>query len=244
MDPIKEAFQKIKKDIDILKEEFDYLKKNLLENREKMIELCEIIKNLSEKKEIYSIDKQTNRQTNIPTHNQTIQHINSTTPTDFSTDSTHINVLKPQNLGISTGNEGVPTNRQTDKQTNQQTDYLSKSVHNPPKNSIDNTTQFLESLDDLKKELRLKFKRLTEQEFLVFSTLYQLTEQEGEIDYRTLSKKLNLSESSIRDYIGRLIKKGIPVEKIKINNKNISLSISKNLKKIATLPTILQLRGI
>ena len=63
-------------------------------------------------------------------------------------------------------------------------------------------------------------------------------------DYKTLSKRLNLTESSIRDYIGKLIKKGIPVEKIKLNNKNIQLSISPNLKKIASLSTILQLRGI
>ena len=48
----------------------------------------------------------------------------------------------------------------------------------------------------------------------------------------------------LRDYIGRLIKKGIPLEKKKINNKIIHLSVSKNLKKIASLSTILQLRDI
>jgi hypothetical protein len=53
-----------------------------------------------------------------------------------------------------------------------------------------------------------------------------------------------LTESSIRDYIGRLIKKGIPLDKVKINNKTIHISISQNLKKVATLPTILQLRAI
>ena len=82
---------------------------------------------------------------------------------------------------------------------------------------------------------------------LIFSVLYQLEEeqgQEGHSDYRTLAKRLNLTESSIRDYIGRLIKKGIPVDKIKVNNKNIQLKISPNLKKIASLPTIIQLRDI
>jgi len=59
-----------------------------------------------------------------------------------------------------------------------------------------------------------------------------------------LQKKLNLTESSIRDYVRRLIKKGIPIDKNKINNKNIQLSISPNLKKIASLNTILQLRDI
>jgi predicted transcriptional regulator len=99
----------------------------------------------------------------------------------------------------------------------------------------------LDSLDSLKKEIRLKFKRLTDQEILVFSTIYQLEEEIGEVDYKMVSQKLNLTESSIRDYVGRLIKKGIPVDKNKINNKTIHLSISKNLKKVASLPTILQL---
>jgi biotin operon repressor len=66
----------------------------------------------------------------------------------------------------------------------------------------------------------------------------------SEVDYKSLSERLNLSESSIRDYIGKLINKGIPVEKKKINNKSIQLSISQNLKKIATLSTILTLRGL
>jgi DNA-binding MarR family transcriptional regulator len=115
---------------------------------------------------------------------------------------------------------------------------------NLPFDSIINAAQILNSLDNLKKEIRLKFKRLTEQEFLVFSTIYQLSEEKGNTDYKNLSEKLSLTESSIRDYIGRLIKKGIPVEKTKINNKTIHLSISPNLKKIASLPTILQLRAI
>ena len=79
---------------------------------------------------------------------------------------------------------------------------------------------------------------------LIFSLIYQLEEEKGHTDYKTLSEKLKLTESSIRDYVQRLIKKGIPVEKTKINNKNIQLKISRNLKKIASLSTIMQLRGI
>jgi len=74
--------------------------------------------------------------------------------------------------------------------------------------------------------------------------MYQLDEETGHSTYKSVSEKLGLTESSIRDYVSRLINKGIPVEKNKINNKNIHLSISKNLKKIASLDTILQLRGL
>ncbi len=79
---------------------------------------------------------------------------------------------------------------------------------------------------------------------LIFSMIYQLEEEKGAPDYKTIAIKLKLTESSIRDYVGRLIKKGIPVEKEKINNKTIQLKISNNLKKIVNLPTIMQLRDL
>ena len=113
-----------------------------------------------------------------------------------------------------------------------------------PQNPIDDAAKILDSLDSIKKEIRLKFKRLTSQEMLVFSTLYQIEEEKGSIDYKALSQRLQLTESSVRDYVGRLIKKGIPVEKKRINNKTILLSVSSNLKKITSLSTIIQLRDL
>jgi hypothetical protein len=41
-----------------------------------------------------------------------------------------------------------------------------------------------------------------------------------------------------------MINKGIPIHKNKINNKKITLSISPDLKKIASLPTIIRLREL
>jgi len=216
MEQLKEAFFKVKQDIDFLKKEILILNEELIETRKSLIEVCEILKN------------------SIPAHNPLIPAHSSTIPTDNSPEK----ALNNQNLGISTGNGGVPTDKQTDKQTDK------KEPEGSHNNSISNALYLLESLDTLKKELRLKFKRLTEQEVLVFSVLYQSSDEKGYTDYRTLSEKLNLTESSIRDYIGRLIKKGIPIEKVKINNKAIQLSISPNLKKIASLDTILHLRSI
>ena len=240
MEQIKEAFLKVKQDIDLLKSEISDLNNNILETRKGLIEVCEILKKYSDKIK----------------ENPTQHPINSTPPERIPTHNLPQNTPNSQNLGISTGNQGVPTNRQTDKQTDQQTHKGSYNTQNiiqtnprstplnSNKNSIDNALQILESLDNLKKEIRLKFKRLTEQEMFVFSTLYLSSEGEGYTDYKNLSEKLKLTESSIRDYIGRLIKKGIPVDKVKINNKTIHLSVSPNLKKIATLSTILQLRSI
>jgi biotin operon repressor len=80
---------------------------------------------------------------------------------------------------------------------------------------------------------------------LVFSTLYALEEQNiSEITYKTLSDKLVLSESSIRDYTNKLIKKGVPIDKTRQNNKIIVLKISKDLKNIASLATINSLRAL
>ncbi len=247
MDKIKKSFEKVKQDIDFLNNEINILK-------EEMSEILEILIKITPKL------KKTPSNHLISTSTQEPQ--NPTSSTYSSTHNDAFKPLKPQNLSISTGNQGASTDRQTDRQTNRHTPishgkhekYLQKSSQEeeitsqeffPGKNnSIDDAAKILDSLDDLKKEIRLKFKRLTEQEILVFSTLYQIDDERGFADYKTISEKLNLTESSIRDYIGRLIKKGIPVEKKRIDNKFIRLKVSENLKKIASLSTILQLRDI
>ncbi len=109
---------------------------------------------------------------------------------------------------------------------------------------IETVSQVLDSLDNLKKDIRLKFKKLTPQEIHIFSLIYQLEDQGNIVDYVLLSEKTKLSQSSIRDYILKLIKKGVPVDKTKENNKQVTLSISKDFKKIASLDTILSLREI
>jgi hypothetical protein len=295
MEQIKEAFYKVKQDIDSLKKEVSLLNSKLIETRESLIEVCGVLKNLSKKieeskreikKEIKEeIIKETPRtpltstpissvytsqspanyypvtfppfsfQTPVP-QTPTNSSSNTTDRQHSSISNTPQNVQKAQNYAFSTGNEGVPTDRQTNQQTDQhivkssynQEFFPQIEIKNPPseikENPINNAAQILDSLDNLKKEIRLKFKRLTDQEFLVFSTIYQSSEETGYTDYKNLSERLNLTESSIRDYIGRLIKKGIPLDKIKINNKTVHISISQNLKKVATLPTILQLRAI
>jgi hypothetical protein len=241
MEQVKEAFSKVKQDMDSLKKELASLREGLKETRQSLIDLCELVKRLSNKQK----ESPQRDSGNVPTDNPAHSQEKLTTPADNPAHPTHFKPSKDEKMGISTGNEGVPTNRQTDKQTDQQTD---KGSYNQTKgrneSSITDALKILDSLDNLKKEIRLKFKRLTDQEMVVFSALYQADEEEGYSDYRSLAQKLHLTESSIRDYVGRLVKKGIPVEKIKVNNKNIQLVISPNLKKIASLSTILQLREL
>ena len=215
------------------------LRKGLAETRETLISLCEIIREL-EKGTEKSSENEAESSFDTSTHPSTRRHINSTTPTHNSTDKTDFKAGKAEYLPFSTGNEGVSTDRQTDRQTDEKEENSSKT----PQNSIENASELLDSLDGIKKELRLKFKRLTDQEVLVFSAIYQLDSDEGYADYKTLSGKLKLTESSIRDYVQRLLRKGIPVDKNKVNNKSVHLSIPLTLKKVASLQTILNLRGL
>jgi hypothetical protein len=165
-------------------------------------------------------------------------------PADTSAHPHEIGGLISPKTSVSTGNEGVPTDRQTDSQADRQTLRQINIDDKPSINQLEKASEILSSLDSLKKEVRLKFKRLTSQEMQVFSMLYSLEDQGIIVDYSLLSLKLQLSESSIRDYISKIQKKGIPILKEKLNNKKILLHISLDLKKIASLNTILSLRNI
>src|SRR3989338_8595454 len=170
MDPIKEAFSKVKEDMDVLKMEIEKMTKKIEET------------------------KQNNLQ-DIPTQESETQTIQQIIPAQ----NYPFKPLNPQNIPFSTGNRGVPADRQTHQQTDKQAE-----------NSIESAAKMLKSLDNLKEEIKQKFKKLTEQEWIVFSTIYQLDNEAGFSDYRGLAERLKLTESSIRDYVARLIKKGIP----------------------------------
>jgi predicted transcriptional regulator len=227
MDPLKEAFQKVKEEINNLSKQI-----NLLSVR------------------VSSIEKGSA---------SNLQHIGNhstldiQTPTGSSTQNPavpqEIRGFKSQFLEVSTGNEGVPTDKPTDRQTNQQTDNLSKissyNLESPPLSAFEKAQEVLNSLDTIKKEIRLKFKRLTNKEMLLFSTIYSLEERGiTPVTYKLLANNLNLTESSIRDYTNKLLSKGIPLLKTKSNNKQVSLTISSTLQQVASLQTILKLRDL
>ena len=222
---IKQSFLRVKHDILSLEEEMKTLKSELGEIKTLLISLHEEI-NSQKLIKLASVP--------IPTHKPSIPTY-PTNPTHNPTVPQEIGGLITPFLGTSTGNKGVPTDRQTDRQTDQQTENM--------ESNLQEASEILESLDKIKREIRSKFKKLTAQEMIVFSTIYQLEEQDFELaNYKEISRRLKLSESSIRDYVQRIIAKGIPVKKSKINNKKLLLSISSELKKMASLATIMRLR--
>ncbi len=141
-----------------------------------------------------------------------------------------IKPLKDKIWGISIGNEGVKTDRQTDRQTDKTN-----------KNEFEMALETMGSLNYLKEEIKLKFQKLTPQENLIFAMIYQLEEGKNKCTYSLLSSKLNLSQSVIRDHVRRIIGKGIPLEKEKINNKEINLKVNSSLKKMLSLNSFLDL---
>jgi len=222
MDPIRDAFQRIKQEISELQNQ--------------IIELKNTISLLNNK--VINTQNQPNNQVLTPNY------------PSFSNNPTHFPTQDPQNYTqnnqFSSGNRGVPTDRQTNRQTDR---HMFESSHNQIKTtSIDDFEQaskILETLDNIKKEIRKKFKKLTPQEMTIFSNLYILDDKNPQkTTYKILANTLKLSESSIRDYINKLIQKGIPIQKTKNNNKIITLSISNDLKNITNLKTIQQLREL
>jgi hypothetical protein len=51
MEQVKEAFSKVKQDIDSLKKEVFLLNKDLIETRRSLVEICDILKDISKRKE-------------------------------------------------------------------------------------------------------------------------------------------------------------------------------------------------
>ena len=213
-DPLKEAFAKVRQDIEYLYSELNDIKQLL-----------------------YDLQSQ---QSNQPTN----QQISSTYNSNIPTLNLPLDTLKSSKTTISTGNEGVPTNQQSNQPTNQHPLISTGSSVNDPINNLKRVSQILETLDDLKKEVRLKFKRLTDQEMLVYNIIYQLDEQGFTADYSMVAQKTNLTEISIRDYVRKIINKGIPLDKFKESNKKVILKIPQDLKKIASLNTLNQLRSL
>ncbi len=231
---LKDAFQKVKQDIFDLQSQISSLSQD-------MSEVKSLLNELISQESIQQTDTQQTNSQVFPT--QKLNELSSYSP----------ETLKSQNKQFSTGNEGVPTDRQTNQQTDRQEEnpsfYTQESTfqqiptyQKPELNELSNLSQTLESLNLIKNELKTKFSHLTNQEFLVFSTIYQLENSNFIVDYPLLASKLKLSESSIRDYIIKINRKGITISKIKENNKKIFLKIPEELRKIAPLQAILALK--
>jgi biotin operon repressor len=212
---VREAFEKVKKDIDFLTEQIVILRRELEE-------IKRIKTNFSEQSSTGNEGVPTNKQTNTPTYN-TLSKIVDEELSMFS---------KPvwQN----------PTQTPTDvQQTNtkpQQTNTFSNT-------STDAENSITSMVNTLKNDLKLRFRSLTKQEFHLFSVLFTVDKTQKHATYKDIADKTGLSEASVRDYMQRISKKGIPIIKEKLNNKLIILKIPEELRNLATLDNLLRIRN-
>ncbi len=202
--------------MDIIKEAFQRAKADILRLQEQLSALKEEIAELKETFQHLASDQQTNKHEN-PTR-----------------ETSEYRLLSSNNQ-FSTGNRGVPTNKQTNKQTNQHSS-------NEEPNRITQVAAAIESLSSFHHELKNQIKQLTKQEMAVYSSIYQLESEGFAVDYLLLASRLKLSEISIRDYIFKIIKKNLPLNKQKSHNKKVILSIPKELKTAVSLSALLNLR--
>jgi hypothetical protein len=159
MDQIKEAFRKVKVEMDFLKEELDLIKEEITQVKESIFifnnSLNNILSNLQKNSNKNSLTEKINRDFNlnlIKTDTKNIRTETNINTTDNTTENkTDIKILPFKDLKKaffinSTGNKGVSTDRQTDKQTDNSTDFSTgnKGVINIPFNElIPNTSSIL-----------------------------------------------------------------------------------------------------
>lgn len=216
MDPIKEAFTKVKLDIATLQHEQQ-------QTNQQINHLSEVITQLSQQMTLF----QQTKAEQLPTNQQKKEQLNE-----------HFNPS-------STGNEGVPTNQQINQPTNQYTgnEGVSAQEQTPTHTTtgLNELAGIVSSYHEVQKQLRNQVKTLTKQEFSVYATIYQLQLEGHTVDYPLIAQRLHLSEISARDYTLKLLKKGMPLVKTKQNNKKILLSLPSAMTSSASLPALLAL---
>jgi len=132
----------------------------------------------------------------------------------------------------SIGSEGVKGNRQqattgnNARQSQAMNDLFEPAEH--IKKAIDTLTYKIESLSD--------------REFSIFLTLYELGLKQQTITYFDVAQKLKISDSWVRTVIGSLIKKGIPINKERFFNKQSSLFVPEELNSPYIIQRIIKAR--
>ena len=219
---IKQSFENVKKDISALKGENRLLRSIILQQNKIIKEISEKMASFIEKEEF------------LPP---------LTEKDSFFEDLT--------DLASSSGNIGVKqTNKQTNKQAlSKQTNNLHSkgdlkafqdsdvkhtlSTHQALKHTtFDPKSKPKPNFEAYNRIFKSIFQPISKQLLKVFLTIYQLEDEGNEVSYRSLAKQMGLSEECIRGYIAKLIKKEVPINKTKIDNKMVLITIDKGFREL------------
>ena len=136
----------------------------------------------------------------------------------------------------STGNEGVYADIHSfiHSFNRHSTDIQQTNIHSTPPFSQQNSPQnnIPWDLSNIK-QIDSLFSSLTKQEFFTFMIIYQLEEDiKRGVSYLELSRNMSLSEGCIRTYVSQMLKKSIPLQKVRLNNKLTLLTINKEFRSL------------
>jgi len=133
---------------------------------------------------------------------------------------------------ISSGNNGVINDEQ-------QLTTINNNYQQPTIINNNHTT----TINDLKDDFEDLFKTLTDREFTIFMAIYQLEEDlRGTVSYSNIAKVLKITETNVRIHVNSMTNKGIPIEKNRLFNRKVSLSVKKELRDLNLATKLIKLR--
>ncbi len=113
---------------------------------------------------------------------------------------------------VSSGNDGVATNKQTNKHAT--------------------ITKQITDIEVLKE----KYRAVAKQKLRLYLAIYNMEEEKVPATYKTLSKSLKLTEETVRAYIFKMLEKEIPLDKHRVNNKLIVFKIPPVIRALNLKP--------
>lgn len=98
------------------------------------------------------------------------------------------------------------------------------------------------TLDQLKNETEELFLSLTDREFSVFMAIYALEKEIKEVNYSDIANRLKIVPARVREYVGVLLRKNIPINKERYYNGKVSLSVKKEFKDLNLQDKLIKFR--
>lgn len=148
---------------------------------------------------------------------------------------------------FSTGNEGVQSinhsaiNQSHIKHSEEQVKHSQDFRQSFSNQSQGQKLATFTKVRELNEELSKTFQSLSNQEFLVFLTIYHLEDEHGRATYHEIAAKTSLTSGCIRGYVSNLLQKGAPIIKTKLKNRLICLTIDNSFRMLDLKDKLLNL---
>ena len=227
---IKDSFRRVKEHMQTLEKELRADREFIISQDSKLKELEDTIKDLKEKLEDNSKREEKIRNSNIS--NQILTKDN-----DLEENSSSEEPIFNSRVESPVERKGylaTPLRHRSD------TPALFRQPGTDSGTSFDRL-----DIEEIKSKLNKVFYTLTNREFKVFMAVYSLEEEsKSPITYQELAKSLDLSSSSIRDYISELIRKGAPIKKEKTRNGVAYVSVLKEFKDLNLISKLIAFRNM